>query len=274
MQQNNHITRVSIPNFVPPNIAQPSGASEKMVAENTDRIDALQLAIGDSIEGNPQGSKSTDTDPGIAPSSSNQTRPAAPSTPTKIDGLIDSILAKFPLSQPVTLTFVGCKTDAETDSVTVDVAIRLTERCVGKVLLVDANPNSQKLSSNLGLENLEGVGNVICDDQPWQSCLQTTHVTDLNCLPYGNVNTAKTLRSRTQDFLTDVKSEYQFICVSAGLNDKPLSKSFCNAADGIYLLVDLVNLTHLEAKAAADQFLLKQLPLVGCIALDAEQAQQ
>ena len=257
MQQNNNITRVTIPCFVPPSAPDQNRATENLVDENTKRIETVQQAISDSMSGNSPATGATGAD--------------GNSTPTKIDGLINSILEKFPLSHPVTLVFVGGRTDAETDSVTAGVAQRLTQRHVGKVLLIDANPNSQAISKDLGLAKSEGIGNVICDDQPWQTLIQSAHVNGLDCLPYGNVNTAKTLRSRTQEFLTDTKSDYQFVCVSVGRNDSPISKSFCNAADGIYLLVDLVHLTHLEAKAAADQILSNNLPLVGCIALDAEQ---
>ena len=274
VQQNNNITRVTIPNFVSPDANQPTRAAEDLVSDNTDRIDAVQQAIGISIDGNPSADNSNEANLGVASTPSERTDKSARSTPSKIDGLIDSILAKFPLSHPVTLVFVGSSADTETDTVTADVAQRLSERYVGKVLLVDANPNSQTLSKDLGFGNLEGIGNFICDEQPWQPLLQSAQVDGLDCLPYGNVSTAKTLRSRTQAFLTDAKMDYQFICVSVGRNESPLSKSFCNAADGIYLLVDLVHLTHLEAKAAADRILQNNLPLVGCIALDAEQDQQ
>ena len=253
------IIRVTIPDVVVPALPQQQDPTTKLVVENTDRIETIQHAINETESVSPASE--------AAPKSTD-------SRHTKIDGLIDSILSKFPLSDPVTLLFVGSTTDAETDTVTADVAKRLTERRVGKVLLVDANPNSRKLSSNLGLENSEGIGNVICADQSWKSVVQSGHVTGLDFLPYGNVNTAKTLRSKTQSFLADVKSDYQFICVSAGLNNSPIAKSFCLAADGIYLLVDLVQLTHVDAKAAADQFILNNLPLVGCIALDAEQEQK
>ena len=262
---NSDITRISIPNFGSPVLPNQDNPAAKIVDENTNRIDGIQQAIGDAENG---------STPAAAATAAASTLQSASSKPSKLDGLIDSILAKFPLNQPVTLSFIGCKTDAETDKVTADVARRLAERRVGKVLLVDASPNSQMLSSELGLGNSEGIGNVLCDDQPWESLLQSGYTDGLDFLPYGNINTAKTLRSNTQKFLVDAKLSYQFICVSAGLNEKPLSKSFCNAADGIYLLVDLVQLTHLEAKAAADQLMSKNLPLVGCIALDAELDQQ
>ena len=263
---NSDITRISIPNFGSPVLPNHNNPAAKIVDENTNRIDVIQQAIGDANNG---------TIPSDAATAAAKSTPQSTnSKPSKLDGLIDSILAKFPLNQPVTLAFIGCKTDAETDRVTADVARRLAERRVGKVLLVDASPNSQMLSSELGLGNSEGIGNILCDDQPWESLLQAGHTDGLDFLPYGNINTAKTLRSNTQKFLVDTKLSYQFICVSAGLNDKPLSKTFCNAADGIYLLVDLVQLTHLEAKAAADQLMSKNLPLVGCIALDAELDQQ
>ena len=274
MNQNNNVTRVTIPNFVTPDVNQTSQAAKNLVDQNTSRIDSLQQAIDDSIVGKSPALAAADVDPNLGSTPSQPTQRLTHSSPSKIDGLIDSILAKFPLSHPVTLVFVGCRTDAETDTVASDVALRLTQRCIGKVLLVDANPNSQKLSSDLGLAKTEGIGNVICSDQPWHTLLQYAHATGLDFLPYGNISTAKTLRSRTLDFLTEAKTDYQFICVSAGLNDCPISKSFCNAADGIYLLVDLAHQTHLDAKASADQILLNNLPLVGCIALDAEQDQK
>ena len=256
---NSDITRIRIPNFSSPDSGVQGNPIEQLVEANTNRIEIVQQAIAD-------------TDSASQPTG--QRLESSPPKPNKIDGLIDSILAKFPLSHPITLSFVGCKTDTETDAVAADVAQRLAERRVGKVLLVDANPNSQSLSNNLGLAGIDGLGNVICDDQPWKSLLQAGPTDGIDVLPFGNVNTAKTLRSKTQNFLADAKPEYQFICVSAGLNDRPISKSFSNVADGIYLIVDLVNLSHPEAKAAADQILLKNLPLVGCIALDAEQDQQ
>ena len=94
---------------------------------------------------------------------------------------------------------------------------------------------------------------------------------ELDFLPYGNVKTAKILRSRTAEFLEHAKEIYQFICVSVGLNECPIAKSFCNAADGIYLLIDLNQTTHTEAKVVADKFKLNNQPLVGCIALGGTQ---
>lgn len=254
---NSDIPRIRIPDVGPPVLPQ-KYPSEILVDANVDRLDA----IDQEIDGTNSTSPALET-----------AELSTYSKLTKIDGLIDSILTKFPLSHPVTLIFVGSKIASETDRVTADVANRLTERRVGKVLLVDANTNSQTLSSDLGLATSEGIGNVICADQPWKSLLQAGHAAGLDVLPYGNVKTAKTLRSNTLKFLSDAKLDYQFICVSAGRSDCPISKSFCNAADGIYLVVDLVQISHLEAKAAADQFLLNNQPLVGCIALDAEQDQ-
>jgi len=252
---NSDIPRIRIPDVLPV-LPPQNNPTEMLVNANTQRIDAINQVIA-----------STDL---ISPASETAGQ-STYSKATRIDGLLDSILTRFPLSHPVTLIFVGSKMDGETDTVTADVAKRLTERRVGKVLLVDANANSQSLSSDLRLAKSEGIGNVICGDQPWKPLLQSGSVAGLDFLPYGTVKTAKTLRSNTLNFLTDAKPEYQFICVSVGLSHSPISKSFCNAADGIYMVVDLVQQTHLEAKAAADQFLLNNLPLVGCIALDAQQ---
>ena len=185
--------------------------------------------------------------------------------------MIESILKTFPLDRPATIVFVACKNSIETDNVTLDVAQRLTERSVGKVLLVDSNSMTQGLSSELGLGESEGIGNVVCDREPWTSLLQAGTTEGLDFLPYGTVNTTKMVRSRAADFLEHAREDYQFICVSVGLNEGTISKSFCSAADGIYLVLDLNQVNHAEAKAAADKLQAKKQPLIGCIALDAEQ---
>ena len=104
--------------------------------------------------------------------------------------------------------------------------------------------------------------------------MQSEAVDGLDFLPYGNINTAKTLRSRTAEFLEHTKKVYQFTCVSIGLNESPIAQSFSNAADGIYLLVDLNQTSHNEAKVVADKFKQNDQPLIGCIALDHTQEAQ
>jgi len=136
---------------------------------------------------------------------------------------------------------------------------------------VDANAISQGLSVDFGFEKSEGIGNVVCDRKQWTSLLQPGPIEGIDFLPYGTVNTTKMIRSRTSDVLESTKGDYQYVCVSVGLNKSTISKSFCNAADGIYLVIDLNQINHTEAKFVADNLQLKKYPLVGCIALDAEQ---
>ena len=268
------VVRVEIPDVSPPGTASDIDSAPNLVNKSTERIDSLQAAINASpVPDQPIFSATEHTN--VLPASDfdlqNQNHQTSEATPGKIDRLIDSILQKFPLSQPVTIVFVASKTDAETDPVAADVAERLAERRVGKVLLVDSNANSKTLSNNLSLGETAGLGNIICDDQPWENLLQESPTAGLDFLPFGNVNTAKTRRSQTANFVNITKQVYQFVCVSVGLNQSPIAKSFCNAADGIYLLIDLNQVNHTEAKAAADHFKLNHQPLVGCIALDPEQ---
>lgn len=255
------IIRISIPEITTPDPRNRATATGQLFEETNQRVKMLQQAVTESSGSVANPSPTADQlhvatgDPGSK----------------KIERLIDSILQKFPLGESVAIVFTGCKTDAETDKVTADVARHLAERRVGKVLLVDANPNSQQLSSQLCLENSAGLGNVVCDDQPWQQVLQAGSVSGLDFLPYGNVSTSKTMRSQTSNFLENAKPYYQFICVSTGRNDTPLSQSFTNAADGIYLLLDLTQVSQTEAKVAADKLKLNNQTLVGCIVLDTEQ---
>ena len=253
--RNSPIVRVQIPDVATSSSRQGFTTSEKIIQQNTSRIASLQQAIGQPSNSDLESTKYASID----------------LAPTKVDGLVNSVLQKFPLNNPVTIAFASCKTDGETDKITADVASRLADRQVGKILLVDANPNSQTLSESFSLNESAGIGNVVCDDASWQSLVQPGATSGLDFLPYGTANTAKTLRHRTAEFLKQTKEVYQFICVSVGLNESAIAKSISDAADGIYLLVDLNRTSHLEAKAAADKFKVNNQPLIGCIALDATQ---
>ena len=264
------IVCVQIPDIATSVSDENSVASEKLIQQTTSRIDSLQQTIDESNLPADTTANSNLTAP-LASDLESLDYQSADIIPKKVDGLVDSILQRFPLSHSAAITFVGSKTDGETDKVTFDVARRLADRGVGKVLLVDSNPNSQSLSTSLNLNETAGLGDIVCDEQPWHDLVQAGPASGLDVLPYGNMNTAKVLRSRTAGFLEHTKEVYQFICVSVGLNESPIAKSFCNATDGIYLLIDLNQTSHTEAKTVADKFKLNNQPLIGCIALDGTQ---
>ena len=108
---NSDSIRVKIPDVSAIDLPQRMNPPERLVDANAERIAAVERAM-------------VDTD--SVSRAMGGTVQSTYSKPSKIDGLIDSILTRFPLSDPVTLVFVGAKSDAETDRVTADVANRLT----------------------------------------------------------------------------------------------------------------------------------------------------
>lgn len=275
ISKNSNIVKVQIPDVELANSRRQTNLAATMSRTLSNRIDTLRpVSVGATCtdESSPDCCGVTSTaEPSSVLNHNNIAQKSHDFGTKSVDRVIESILKTFPLDRPATIVFVACKNSIETDNVTLDVAQRLTERSVGKVLLVDSNSMTQGLSSELGLGESEGIGNVVCDREPWTSLLQAGPTEGLDFLPYGTVNTTKMVRSRAADFLEHAREDYQFICVSVGLNESTISKSFCSAADGIYLVLDLNQVNHAEAKAAADKLQAKKQPLIGCIALDAEQ---
>lgn len=275
ISKNSNIVKVQIPDVELANSRRQTNLAATMSRTFSNRIDTLRpVSVGATCtdESSPDCCGVTSTaEPSSVLNHNNMAQTSHDFGTKSVDRVIESILKTFPLDRPATIVFVACKNSIETDNVTLDVAQRLTERSVGKVLLVDSNSMTQGLSSELGLGESEGIGNVVCDREPWTSLLQAGPTEGLDFLPYGTVNTTKMVRSRAADFLEHAREDYQFICVSVGLNEGTISKSFCSAADGIYLVLDLNQVNHAEAKAAADKLQAKKQPLIGCIALDAEQ---
>ena len=275
ISKNSNIVKVQIPDVELANSRRQTNLAATMSRTFSNRIDTLRpVSVGATCidESSPDCCGVTSTaEPSSVLNHDNIAQKSHDFGTKSVDRVVDSILQMFPLNQPATVTFVGCKNEDETDKVTVDVANRLAERRVGKVLLIDSNTITQGLSSEMGFGDSEGIGNVVCDRKQWKSLLQLGPTEGLDFLPYGTVNTTKMVRSRATDFLEHARKDYQFICVSVGLNEGTISKSFCNAADGIYLVLDSNQVNHAEAKAAADKLQAKKQPLIGCIALDAEQ---
>ncbi len=185
-----------------------------------------------------------------------------------IDGLVDSVLERFPLAAPAILLFVGSESNPHIDETCAEVALMLSKRNVGDVLLVDSNFEGQ-LTSHHNLTSSAGVSEVYNDVESWDSLVVRESASGLDFLPSGKGNLDRwDGTSRVRQAAAEMKAAYQFICVSAGDAYSNASKTWSGICDGSYLIVSLNSSNERIAESAVTELQSSGARLLGCVVTD------
>ena len=185
-----------------------------------------------------------------------------------IDGLVDSVLERFPLAAPTILLFVGSENNPHIDETCAELAVMLSKRNVGDVLLVDSNFEGQ-LTSHHNLSSSPGVSEIYNDVDGWESLVVRESASGLDFLPAGKGNLDRWDGiSRIRQAAAEMKSSYQFICVSAGDAYSNASKTWSGICDGSYLIVSLESSNERIAESAVTELQSSGARLLGCVVTD------
>lgn len=188
-----------------------------------------------------------------------------------IQPLVDSVLKRFPLDDPTILLFVGSEQNIHTDETCARVSDMLSQKNIGKVLLIDSDLNTQELSKASGLHGQDGISDVFNKGVAWKAVIHQGSSHQLDFIPAGSIPFEKR-RSRTEflEALAQMKKEYQFICVCGGDAHNDAANFWGEFCDGSYLLVNLKNTHEVFAKSAVAELQANGARLLGCIVTDSE----
>lgn len=187
----------------------------------------------------------------------------------ELEAVVDSILDRFPIQQPVGLIFTGSESNLEVDRVAAEISDRLVKRRIGKVLLIDSHAENRELSRSAGGVNESGLTDSLLGQSAWQASVQSTSATGLEFLPFGKMPIESTFTDQYRGLLQEFKQYFQFVCVSAGSADSKAVAEWGQVADGGYLIVNLQCADQGKVKQAADRLKDQNLQVLGCIATDA-----
>jgi len=197
-------------------------------------------------------------------STSSQDNPA-------IGTLVDSIIERFPLGDPAVLMFVGSESNPHIDETCARVGSALADRNIGRILLLDSDLASHALSEASGVSGQPGISDVVNKGNAWGSAVYGRSVTGLDFLPAGTKDFSHPDKSaRLREAVSEMKREYQFICVTAGNAHSSSAKLWYDICDGSYLLVSVKNSNETYAKSAVAELQTNGARILGCVVTDVD----
>lgn len=218
------------------------------------------------------------------PSKSSRTAPAE-SSPKESGGkalspkdesistLVGAILDRFPVGDPTVLVFVGSEENIHTDETCARVASQLSEHNIGGIMLIDSDTKGKALTLASGLEGKLGIADVVNRDKSWADLVYGRSSSGLDFMCVGTDKfhhyDSQERQDRLRAAISEMKKEYQFVCISAGDAHGKSARIWSDICDGTYLLVSMKNTNETIAKSAVAELQSSGARLLGCVVTDA-----
>jgi len=187
-----------------------------------------------------------------------------------IANLVDQILDRFPLATPTALLFAGVENRIQVDEACAQVAQKLSERKIGKTLLIDSELEESTLTQASGTISQPGLRNILSANLNWKDAIVDECKTPMHFLPVGNKSLLfwdKANQGKRQ-LLSEMKQEYQFICISVGDSHSDAGSFWADVCDGTFLIVSIAKTSQTLAHSAVDQLRCNGARVLGCIVAD------
>ena len=188
-----------------------------------------------------------------------------------VEKIARSIVERYPVGNPGLVIFAGPESNSLIDETCARVATSLSERKIGRALLIDADTKGQALTIASGVAGQAGVTDIIAGGVAWKSTVFGGSATGLDFMGAGTrQELGEHATPLLRQLVVGLKKEYQFICVSAGASSELSSQFWNDVGDGTYLLVSLKNSNQSRAKAAVSELRVSGGRLLGCVVTDVD----
>jgi Mrp family chromosome partitioning ATPase len=188
-----------------------------------------------------------------------------------VEKIARSIVERYPVGNPGLVVFAGLEANSMIDETCARVATSLSERKIGRALLIDADTRGQALTIASGVAGQAGVTDIVAGEIEWKNAVFGGPATGLDFIGAGSgQELGQHSTPLLRQLVVGLKSEYQFICVSVGDSGQISSQFWNDVGDGTYLLVSLKNSNQSRAKAAVSELRLSGGRLLGCVVTDVD----
>jgi hypothetical protein len=188
-----------------------------------------------------------------------------------VEKIARSIVERYPVGNPGLVVFAGLEANSMIDETCARVATSLSERKIGRALLIDADTQGQALTIASGVAGQAGVTDIVAGEIEWKNAVFGGSATGLDFIGAGSgQELGQHSTPLLRQLVVGLKNEYQFICVSVGDSGQISSQFWNDVGDGTYLLVSLKNSNQLRAKAAVSELRLSGGRLLGCVVTDVD----
>lgn len=189
-----------------------------------------------------------------------------PPTTSSIVKLADQIVERFPLAASTIILFAGTEESAHTDETCARVSAELAGRRIGSVLLIDSDFPNRNLSIASGMREKPGLREIVAMGMDWQQTVLRNSNSQLDFMPAGLTNQSRwNANKQLHKAAAQMRSEYQFICVSIGDAHAKAARLWSEVCDATYLLVSIENSNQDIAKSAVNVLSKMGARLQGCV---------
>ena len=187
--------------------------------------------------------------------------------------IANSVVAEFPVASPSLVSFVGSQVGLHTDETCARVAAELGGKGLGRVLLIDSDFKNRRLSKASGMNSQAGLSEVMNIGFDWKKAILKSGSSQLDFMSAGNCPHQRWTPVRTlKEALAEMRSEYQFICVSAGDAHDAAASMWAGLADGAMLLVSAAHSNDSIARSAVAQLRKDGARIFGCVVTDVSES--
>ena len=188
-----------------------------------------------------------------------------------VEKITRSIVERYPVGNPGLVVFAGLEASSMIDETCARVATSLSERKIGRALLIDADTQGQALTIASGVAGQAGVTDIVAGEIEWKNAVFGGSATGLDFIGAGSgQELGQHSTPLLRQLVVGLKNEYQFICVSVGDSGQISSQFWNDVGDGTYLLVSLKNSNQTRAKVAVSELRLSGGRLLGCVVTDVD----
>ena len=192
-------------------------------------------------------------------------------TQGSIGKIADEIVKRFPVASSSVIMFAGSQASMHTDETCARVAAELAARNEGRVLLIDSDFTSRRLSKASGMAAQGGLSEIMNIAYPWQDAILKSGSSKLDFMPAGNCPHKRWVpKKQLREAIAEIKVDYQFVCVSVGDAHEDASSTWSEIADGAFLLVSASHSSDAIAESAVAQLRSESARLIGCIVADVD----
>jgi Mrp family chromosome partitioning ATPase len=189
----------------------------------------------------------------------------------QVEDFAGAVASQFAAATTAAVLLVGADAGDHAALVTAHLGAALARREAGDILLVDANAASRALSVGLGLNGCAGLAELLADASDHQGpAVHASASLGVSILPAGRSGLlgAMDLDHHVALLLRELGRRQRWILVH-GAAESSLTRAFCRACDGAFLIVRLGQTRPEQAQQTLEALGASGAHILGCIATNA-----
>lgn len=183
--------------------------------------------------------------------------------------IADEIVANYPVASASVIMLTGSQSALHADETCARVAAELASRNLGRVLLVDSDFESRRLTKASGMSSQGGLSEIMNIAFPWKDAILKSGSSKLDFMAAGNCPHKRwTPKRLLREALAEIRNDYQFVCVSAGDAHGSAAALWSELSDGALLVVSASQSSEAIAQSAVGQLKANGARMLGCVVAD------